>query len=39
MAFSVIVEVLNMRLRKKVEPVHLHNAYADEEEAKAIASS
>jgi predicted tellurium resistance membrane protein TerC len=39
MAFSVIVEVLNMRLRKKVEPVQLHNAYADEEEAKAIASS
>lgn len=36
MAFSVLVEVLNMRLRKKVEPVHLHNAYADEEEAKAI---
>ncbi|HEX8737758.1 MAG TPA: TerC family protein [Pyrinomonadaceae bacterium] len=39
MAFSVIVELLNMRLRKKVEPVHLHNAYADDEEAKAIASS
>ena len=36
MAFSVIVEILNMRLRKKVDPVHLHNAYADEEEAKAI---
>lgn len=36
MAFSVIVEILNMRLRKKVDPVHLHNAYADEDEAKAI---
>lgn len=36
MAFSVIVELLNMRLRKKVEPVHLHNAYADEDEAKAV---
>jgi predicted tellurium resistance membrane protein TerC len=32
MAFSVLVEVLNMRLRKKAEPVHLHNPYADEEE-------
>lgn len=29
MAFSVIVELLNMRLRKKAEPVHLHNAYTD----------
>ncbi|HEY8559877.1 MAG TPA: TerC family protein [Pyrinomonadaceae bacterium] len=36
MAFSVIVEILNMRLRKKAEPVHLHNAYADEDEAKAV---
>ncbi|HEY0051226.1 MAG TPA: TerC family protein [Pyrinomonadaceae bacterium] len=39
MAFSVIVEILNMRLRKKADPVHLHNAYADDDEAKAIASS
>ena len=39
MAFSVIVEILNMRLRKKAEPVHLHNAYTDEEEAKAIEAS
>jgi predicted tellurium resistance membrane protein TerC len=39
MAFSVIVEILNMRLRKKAEPVHLHNAYADEEEARAIQAS
>src|SRR5687767_8120311 len=36
MAFSVIVEILNMRLRKKVEPVHLHNPYADEEEKAAV---
>ena len=32
MAFSVLVEVLNMRLRKKAEPVHLHNPYSDEDE-------
>jgi predicted tellurium resistance membrane protein TerC len=32
MAFSVMVEVLNMKLRKKPkEPVHLHNPYIDEE--------
>jgi predicted tellurium resistance membrane protein TerC len=37
MAFSVFVEVLNMRLRKtKTEPVKLHNPYSDEDEAKAI---
>ncbi|MCD9189446.1 MAG: TerC family protein [Pyrinomonadaceae bacterium] len=36
MAFSVIVELLNMRLRRKAEPVHLHNAYTDEDEAKAV---
>ncbi len=34
MAFSVLVEILNMRLRKKVEPVHLHNPYSDEDEAR-----
>ena len=39
MAFSVVVEILNMRLRKKAEPVHLHNAYSDEDEAKAIQAS
>jgi len=39
MAFSVLVEVLNMRLRKKVEPVHLHNPYSDEDEAKAVQAS
>ena len=39
MAFSVLVEVLNLRLRKaKTEPVHLHNAYDDKEEAEAIAA-
>jgi len=36
MAFSVFVELLNLRLRKKAEPVHLHNAYDDKEEAKAF---
>jgi len=36
MAFSVLVEVLNMRLRKKADPVHLHNQYSDADEAKAI---
>lgn len=36
MAFSVFVEFLNMRLRKKVRPVHLHNAYSDEDEKKAM---
>lgn len=39
MAFSVVVEILNMRLRKKTEPVHLHNAYSDEDEAKAVQPS
>jgi predicted tellurium resistance membrane protein TerC len=36
MAFSVLVEILNMRLRKKTEPVHLHNAFADDDEARAV---
>lgn len=30
MAFSVFVEMLNIRLRKKTEPVHLHNPYETE---------
>lgn len=35
MAFSVLVEILNMRLRKvTTAPVHLHNAYDDRDEAK-----
>jgi predicted tellurium resistance membrane protein TerC len=36
MAFSVVVEILNMRLRRKTEPVHLHNPFSDADEAKAI---
>jgi predicted tellurium resistance membrane protein TerC len=36
MAFSVFVEFLNLRLRKKAVPVHLHNAYSDEDENKAM---
>ncbi len=36
MAFSVVVEILNMRLRKKADPVHLHNAYTGEDETKAV---
>ncbi|MGI8997810.1 MAG: TerC family protein [Pyrinomonadaceae bacterium] len=30
MAFSVFVEMLNLRLRKPAEPVHLHDAYVEE---------
>ena len=37
MAFSVFVEILNMRLRKKASPVVLHNPYSEEDEANAIA--
>ncbi|PYS99618.1 MAG: hypothetical protein DMF63_11075 [Acidobacteria bacterium] len=36
MAFSVLVEILNMRLRKKTDPVQLHNAFSDEDEKAAI---
>src|SRR4029078_6957317 len=36
MAFSVFVEFLNLRLRKKSPPVVLHNAFSEEEEAKAM---
>jgi predicted tellurium resistance membrane protein TerC len=36
MAFSVFVEMLNIRLRKKSKPVELHNPYSAEDEAKAI---
>lgn len=36
MAFSVFVEFLNMRLRKKAPPVELHNAYSAADEAKAM---
>jgi predicted tellurium resistance membrane protein TerC len=39
MAFSVLVEVLNLRLRKaKTAPVHLHNAYDDADEARVLKS-
>ena len=38
MAFSVFVEVLNIRLRRKTQPVQLHNAYSDEDEARALSS-
>ncbi|HYH86250.1 MAG TPA: TerC family protein [Pyrinomonadaceae bacterium] len=37
MAFSVLVEILNLRLRKaKAEPVHLHSAFDDKDEARAL---
>ncbi len=37
MAFSVLVEILNLRLRRvKTEPVHLHNAYDDIDEAEVL---
>jgi predicted tellurium resistance membrane protein TerC len=36
MAFSVAVEALNMRLRRKTKPVELHNPYSAEDEAKAL---
>jgi len=38
MAFSVLVEILNIRLRKKTDPVHLHNAYSDDDEKAAMES-
>jgi predicted tellurium resistance membrane protein TerC len=31
MAFSVVVEILNLRLRKKSEPVHLHQQLYNED--------
>jgi len=37
MAFSVFVEMLNIRLRKKAKPVELHNAFSEEDEARAMA--
>lgn len=36
MVFSVFVEMINIRLRKKTAPVILHNAYSDEDEKKAV---
>ena len=38
MAFSVFVEILNIRLRKKVPPVHLHSQFSDEDEQAAVRS-
>lgn len=39
MAFAVIVEFFNMRLRRKsAEPVHLHNAYSETDESNAVQS-
>jgi len=39
MAFSVLVEILNLRLRKpKTPPVQLHNAYDNAEEARVLES-
>lgn len=36
MAFSVFVEFLNIRLRKKAQPVQLHNPFSDEDEEKVL---
>lgn len=36
MAFSVMVEFLNIRLRKKSDKVHLHSQFSEEDESKAI---
>jgi len=38
MAFSVFVEFLNIRLRKKTRPVVLHNQFSEEDEIKALES-
>ncbi len=38
MAFSVFVELLNLRLRKKGEPVNLHDAYSESDEAEVLES-
>ena len=36
MAFSVFVELLNIRLRKKTPPVHLHNQFSDADEERVL---
>ncbi len=36
MAFSVFVELLNIRLRKKGKPVNLHDAYNETDEARVL---
>jgi predicted tellurium resistance membrane protein TerC len=30
MAFSLFVEIMNLRLRRRQEPVHLHQSYVQE---------
>jgi hypothetical protein len=39
MAFSIFVEVLNMRLRKKQSPVKLHEPYVEEPAKKTAKAS
>ena len=39
MGFAVLVEALNIRLRKKSHPVGLHNQFSDEDERKAVSGS
>lgn len=39
MAFSVFVEFLNIRLRKKAQPVSLHNQFSEEDERKVLQES
>ena len=36
MAFAVFVETLNIRRRKKTQPVNLHNRFSEDDEEKAI---
>ena len=38
MGFSVFVEMLNLRLRKKSDPVNLHDRYAPDDGAPAVAA-
>jgi len=39
MAFSVFVEVLNIKRRRKAPPVQLHNQFSDEDEQRSIDQS
>ncbi|MBK8466897.1 MAG: TerC family protein [Chloracidobacterium sp.] len=36
MAFSVLVEILNMKLRKKAPPVHLHKQFSEDDQQAAV---
>ena len=38
MAFAVFVETLNIRLRKKTQPVNLHTEFSNEDERKVVES-